>query len=93
MQTSLKTKAICYQKVHLYYEISFLVLKLFIEIKAFITFYSNKIRYFKGVLIEIKAFILKRNKLFMLNSLNTKPFIIKKYIFTNKAIYENQSLH
>jgi hypothetical protein len=29
----------------------------------------------------------------MQNSLNTKPFIIKKYIFTTKAIYENQSLH
>ena len=48
-----------------------LLLRLFIEIKAFITSYSDEIFYFKRILIEIKAFILKKYTLFMQNSLKT----------------------
>jgi hypothetical protein len=41
---------------------------------------------FNQQFFEMKAFILKKNKLFMQNYLNTEPFIIKKYIFTTNAL-------
>ena len=65
LQNSAETTAICYQTVHLCYYSSSLLLKLFIETKAFIIVYSNEIRYLKRVLIEIKASILKQYILFM----------------------------
>ena len=64
-----------------------MLLKLFVKIKASITFYSDEILYFKRVLIEIKAFRLKNNKLLVQTYLNTKPFIVKNYIFTTKELY------
>ena len=71
---------------------SFLI-KFFIKMKAFITFYSDEVLHFKRVLIEIKPFTRKKHTLFMQNSLKTKPFSIKKYLFTTKALYWNNSLH
>ena len=53
-------------------------------------FYSDELLYFKRVLIEIKAFIINNNKLFMQNSLKTKPFIeIKAFVtfYSNKIRY------
>ena len=73
---------------HLLSKITSLLLKPFFttkalyKIKAFITFYSNKIRYFKRVLIEVQNFLLTKNKLLMQNCLKTKPFIIKRYTIT-----------
>ena len=43
--------------------------------------------------MEIQPFIRKKNTLFMQNSLNTKPFSIKKYLFTIKALYWNNNLY
>ena len=54
LQTSLKTITMYDQKA------TSLLLKLFIEIKVLITFYSDEVLYFKGVLIELKAFIIKK---------------------------------
>ena len=60
---------------------------------AFITSYSDEVLYFKGVLIEMIAFILKEYNLFMQIFLKITTIYYQKYIFTAKALYWNKSLH
>ena len=76
-----KTRCLCRLSLklsHLLTRNEVSLLKLFIEIRAIIIFYSNEVLHFKRVLMEIEPFIRKNNTLFMQNFLKAKPFIIKK---------------